>query len=374
VRAALTPNPTPLGNISTLIIPADCAWGDAHYQPAARIDVTRPGVAADAVAGAAAVLTAKSILLVDGPGLFEEGVQIAARIAAATGCKVFAPTFPARLEAGPSLPGVMRMPYFPEQIMHLLQDVDQLVLAGADAPVSFFAYRNLPSNPVPESCRPVRLVHRHEDVVDALAQLAERVKAPAAAEAVGVVRPDVPAGEIKTMAVAQLLGALLPENCIVCSDSGGGGAAAPVLARALRHTWLSLTGGAIGQGGPAATGAALACPDRQVLALLGDGGAMYTIQCLWTQAREKLNVINVIFSNRSYQILEIEYRRLGINEIGDRARSMFDLSNPNIDWVGLGASMGVAGRRARDCETFAAALREGLENDGPYMIEVDLAG
>ena len=138
--------------------------------------------------------------------------------------------------------------------------------------------------------------------------------------------PSLPQGALSTGNVARILAAMAPENCIVATDSGGGGAAYPVMQRAVRNSWLNLTGGAIGQGGPVATGAAIACPDRQVFALLGDGGAMYTIQCLWTQARESTKVVTVIFSNRAYNILEVEYRRLGINDIGKTAASLFDLS------------------------------------------------
>ena len=158
----------------------------------------------------------------------------------------------------------------------------------------------------------------------------------------------------------------------MATDSGGGGAAYPVMQRAVRHSWLNLTGGAIGQGGPAATGAALACPDRQVFALLGDGGAMYTIQCLWTQARENARVVTVIYSNRSYNILEVEYRRIGVNDVGSTAKSLFDLSGPDIDWVGLAASMGVPGARASTCEAFAAAVQRGIESDGPFLIQADV--
>jgi acetolactate synthase-1/2/3 large subunit len=139
--------------------------------------------------------------------------------------------------------------------------------------------------------------------------------------------------------------------------------------RCVRNTWLSLTGGSIGQGGPAAVGAAIACPDRQVFALLGDGGAMYTNQFLWTAARERLNLITVIYSNRSYGILDVEYRRLGINDVGAKAASLFDLSGPAIDWVALAAAQGVAGVRAETCEAFAAALQQAIAGAGPFLIE-----
>ena len=152
-------------------------------------------------------------------------------------------------------------------------------------------------------------------------------------------------------------------------DSGGGGAAYGVMQRCVRHTWLNLTGGSIGQGGPAAVGAAIACPDRPVLALLGDGGAMYTNQFLWTAARENLDLVSVIFSNRQYNILEVEYRRLGVNEIGERAASLFDLSRPDLDWVALAQAQGVAGARAATSEEFDACLSRALAAGGPHLIE-----
>ena len=247
----------------------------------------RPRVPDDVIDAMAGRLNAQSVLLLDGVGLSEAGVRAAGRIAAVTGCKLFSSTFPARVESGPGLPAVTRMPYFPEQVLDTLKDVPLLMLAGAEAPVSFFAYRNLPSSLVPEGCEVACLAHRHDDIVAALEGVADALDAPRNANGHDAARPSLPQGALSTGNVARILAAMAPENCIVATDSGGGGAAYPVMQRAVRHSWLNLTGGAIGQGGPAATGAAIACPDRQVLALLGDGGAMYTIQCLWTQARER---------------------------------------------------------------------------------------
>jgi acetolactate synthase I/II/III large subunit len=246
------------------------------------------------------------------------------------------------------------------------------VLVGAQAPVSFFAYRNLPSDLVPDGCRVIRLCHRHEDGAGALAALADAVGAPAAASGAAPVRPERPSGTLTTRSVAQILAFMAPENCIVASDSGGGGAAVVPLQRAVRHTWLHLTGGAIGQAGPVAVGAALACRDRKVLALIGDGGAAYTHQYLWTAARERLNVITVIYKNRRYGILDTEYRRLGVNDVGARADSLFDLGNPDIDWVSLAQGFGVRGARAATCEDFAAALQDALAASGPSLIEASV--
>ena len=374
VRAARAPNPDPRGGIATLILPADCAWGSgriAAKSPGFDAAVAKPPVPAEVIESGAPRIDAETVLFVDGSGLSERGVSAAGRIAAKTGCAVYSPTFPARVEAGPDLPLVNRLPYFPEQILQLLAPIRKLVLVGAERPVSFFAYRNLPSDLVPDSCEVIRIAHRHEDVENALVDLAEALDAPTA-ELPNGSRPAVPTGRLNVRGISATLAARVPDNCIVAVDSGGGGAAYPAMQHCVRHTWLNLTGGSIGQGGPAAVGAALACPDRPVLALLGDGGAMYTNQFLWTAARENLDLVTVIFSNRQYNILEVEYRRLGINEIGERAASLFDLSRPDLDWVALAKAQGVPGSRATTCEEFDASLTAALADGGPHLIEAVL--
>ncbi len=374
VYAAMAANPDPLGGIATLILPADCAWGTGRPAPkAARFNaaIAKPRVPADVIEAAARQIDAATVLFVDGAGLSERGVCAAGRIAAQTGCQIYSPTFPARVEVGPELPLVHRLPYFPEQILDLLRTVRKLVLVGAERPVSFFAYRNLPSDLVPDNCEAIRVAHRHEDVAAALEDIADALDAGAADLPQGT-RPEVPSGALNVRGIAAVLAARAPHNSIVAVDSGGGGAAYPALQRCVRHSWLNLTGGSIGQGGPAAVGAAIACPERPTFALLGDGGAMYTNQFLWTAAREELNLIAVIFSNRQYNILEVEYRRLGVNEIGERAASLFDLSRPDLDWVALAEAQGVTGARADSCAAFDAAVCAALAAGGPHLIEAVL--
>ena len=374
VRAARSPSPQARGGIATLIVPADCAWGEGRapaQDPAFEASIRLPQVGADVVESVVRRLDEDTLILIDGNGLTEDGVRQAGRIAAARGSRLFTPTFPARVEAGPDLPPVDRLPYFPEQIIELLKPVKKLVLAGAQSPVSFFAYENLPSGLVPDHCEVIHLAHRHEDVGKALADVADALDAPTM-PGPGGGRPEKPSGRLSRNTIATLLAARAPQGCIVASDSGGGGAAFPPMQRCVRHSWLNLTGGSIGDGGPVAVGAALACPQRPVFALIGDGGAMYTIQYLWTAAREGLNVVTVIYSNRQYNILEVEYRRMGVNDIGATAASMFDLSNPEIDWVGLAAALGVPGSRAATCDEFDAALGRALAEDGPYLIEAVL--
>ena len=367
IHASLSHHPDPLGNIATMIVPADCAWGPGNVQLPDRLP-EKACVNGGVIEDVSTKIDSETILLVDGDGLLEEGVKAAGRIAATTGCQVFSPTFPSRVECGPDLPVVNRMPYFPEHILALLQNVKKLVLVGGEAPVSFFAYQNVPSYLVPEHCEVFHVAHRHQNVVQALSDLADAIDAKPANVADGS-RPDLPEGKISVRNVATILASKVPDNSIVTVDSGGGGAAYPAMQSCVRHSWMNLTGGSIGMGGPAAVGAAIACPNRPVYALLGDGGAMYTNQYLWTAARENLNVTSVIFSNRQYNILEVEYLRMGVNQVGETAARLFDLNDPAIDWVGLAKAQGVPATQATTCEEFSAAIERAKDVDGPFLIE-----
>jgi acetolactate synthase-1/2/3 large subunit len=369
VAAALTPNPVSTGQVSTLVVPVDCAWGEARGSADPVAVPARRSVAAAAVERCARALDGDAVLLLEGSALGAAGQRAAARVAERTGCRVLATTFPARVEAGPALPPLARLPYFPEAVIKTLAGVQRIVLAGAEAPVSFFAYPQTPSDLVPEGCEVLRLALLQEDVVGALEALADAVGAAAEPTVLnGVARPEIADAALDTRGAAAVIAATLPEQAIVAVDSGGGGAAAGPCQRAAPHDWLNLTGGSIGMGGPVATGAALACPDRPVLALLGDGGAMYTNQAFWTQAREGLQVVTVIFDNARYNILDHEYRRLGVNEVGARADSLFDLSRPEIDWVALAGAMGVPGERVETTVGLQRAIERGLASEGPYLV------
>lgn len=378
VAAALAANPQGQGSVATLIVPADCAWQSGHSIQGPKLLRERHEVTNDGVIDAVDALGhngADVVILLDGNGLSAEGVQQAGRIAAKTGARIVATTFPARIESGPGLFPVEVLPYFPEDVMAALDGVKHLVLAGASAPVSFFAYPNTPGSLVPAGCEVVRLAHRHQDVEGGLKRVADALDAPDQPEVVAHgQRPELPEGELTTPGIGQALAALVPDNAIISTDSGGGRTAFPFLQSAVRHSWLSITGGSIGQGGPVAVGAAIACPDRPVVALLGDGGAGYTLQYLWTAAREQLNIVTVIYSNRVYNILEVEYERLGVNAIGEKAASLFDIGNPDINWVALAEGYGVPGERATTADEFVLALEKGLRTDGPYLIEAIVDG
>lgn len=370
LAAAGTRRPDSLGNVATLVVPVDAAWGPSAPATGRAAPPAPPQVPDSRIEAAARGLDGDTLILADGDALAPEGQRALARLAAATGCGVLATTFPARQDGGGGAPALPRLPYFPEQIREILAARRRLILAGAQAPVSFFAYQGVPSNLVPDGCEVLRLAHAHEDGLDALQRLVDRAGAAQATPAPGELRlPGAPSGPLSQRHAAALIARRLPDGAIVAVDSGGGGAAYAPCQRAAAHTWLALTGGAIGQGGPVAVGAALACPDRPVLALLGDGGAMYTNPFLWTAAREGLDVTVVIYANRKYNILEVEYRRLGVNEVGPGAAALFDMDRPAIDWVALGRAQGVPGERVETCEAFDDALARALAEPGPHLIE-----
>lgn len=294
-----------------------------------------------------------------------------ARIAARTGAKLFAETFPTRLERGDGLPPVERIAYLAELASVQLSGLDHLILVDVKAPVSFFAYPGKKSYLVPEGCQLYELASPKQHVLGSLEKLSSAVGAEQAAPALQPLRrPGLPRGKFTADKVCKAIGQLLPENAIIVDEAQTSGIMlAMYTAGAPRHDLIALTGGAIGQGLPCAVGAAVACPDRKVIALAGDGSAMYTIQALWTMAREQLDVVSIIFNNRSYAILNIELQRVGATGAGERAKAQLDLKHPPLDFVRMGESMGVSSRRATTTDEFVVALEHALGTPGPHLIE-----
>jgi acetolactate synthase-1/2/3 large subunit len=253
--------------------------------------------------------------------------------------------------------------------------VQHLVLVGARSPVSFFAYPGKPSDLVPEGCTVHTLVRPGEDAPAALEVLADLVGARSDAGAPApAARPDRPRGALTAETVAAAIGATLPEDAIVVDEGNTSGLfVSGATAGASPHDWLTLTGGAIGIGLPAATGAAVAAPGRPVLCVQADGSAMYTLQALWTQAREGLHVTTVVLANQSYAILNMELQRVGAGAGGPLSRRLLDLTGPALDFVALARGMGVPARRVETAEALAAALAESFAEPGPALIEIPLS-
>jgi acetolactate synthase-1/2/3 large subunit len=370
--AAIAAALTPPGQVATLILPADVSWSDGAT-PADPVPAPGRGVVGDDVVRSVASVIGRgepTVLLIGGAATREEGLDAASRIAAATGVTVFAETFPARIRRGAGVAAVERLGYLAEHVQHQLTGARHIVLAGTRAPVSFFAYPGKAGDLVPEGCEVHTLADVGQDVVGALANLADLVAADTAPVRQEARRPELPGGPLTVQNWVDVIGALLPENAIVSDEANTSGVLLPVAtAGAPAHDVLTLTGGAIGQGLPAATGAAVACPDRPVICLEADGSAMYTLSALWTQAREGLDVTTVVLSNNAYAILRMELQRVGAAAGGQKAADLLDLSRPNLDFVAMAGGMGVPASRATTAEELATQFEKALAEPGPHLIE-----
>ncbi|TDE41251.1 acetolactate synthase large subunit [Antarcticimicrobium sediminis] len=369
VRAARTAP----GQVATLILPGDTAWsmGGAvaealapHAQP--RLDTGLVDQAAQALDGP------DSLLLLGGSAMSAQTLELAGQIAAKTGCTLMSEWASARAERGAGRVAMAKVPYPIDLALETLAPYRRIVLVGARAPIGFFAYPG----------KPARLTHPEAEILelagaasDLTATLDALVQATGAGGSVAHLAkadlPDLPPlGPLTPDSLAPLIARAIPENAIVVDESitSGRGLGAATTGAA-PHSWLNNCGGSIGYGLPVSIGAAIARPDRKVLALISDGSAMYTLQALWTLAREGLDVTVVIFANRSYNILRGELSNVGVQNPGPRAIDMLSLDRPTLGWVDMARGMGVEASRVEDTAAFALALEAGLSTPGPVLIE-----
>lgn len=369
------------GQVATLIVPADVAWSPSVLPFSDRKPRRPAPVASGALDAAVSAVRSgePTTILLGGPALSSAGLRAADRISQATGARILVETFPARTEQGAGVPFAQRLAYDPGQARAQLAQTQDLVLAGAHPPVSFFAYPDEPSELTPPGCRCLALGEPGQDIESALEFIADELAdgfrprvAPRTPQSKGTGRLNLlpRAGKLSLHTMAQAIAATLPEDSIVVEETISSTAAiAPAMARAAPHTLLTLTGGALGQGLPAATGAAVAAPDRPVVALVSDGSALFTIQALWTQAREQLDVTTVIINNSSYQILQTEFPRFGDQQADTAAKRLLDLTDPSVEFVKLSKGLGVPARRVTTSEQLVRALHDAYASKGPHLIE-----
>lgn len=364
------------GQIATLILPADSSWGPAEGPAAVAAPEPPQRVSADTVNAVAELLLQEgepTVMLLGGAALRGKALEWAGRIAAKTGCKLMCEGQNARLERGAGRVGLDRLPYDVPGALAALKGVGRLVLVGAKTPVAFFAYPDQPSVLVPKQCRIVSFALAEHDIENALEALAHELGATAAyAPAIAELnRPTLPAGKVTPEGIAAVIGALMPEHAIVVDESiSMGRGFFPPTSGAAPHDWMNSMGASLGYALPVAIGAAIAAPGRKVLALVGDGSAMYTLQALWTMAREGLDITIVILANRSYNILRSELTKLGVGAPGRTAAAMLSLSDPDLDWMALAKGHGVPAGRATDLDALARELARGLASEGPYLVEL----
>ncbi len=362
------------GQVATLILPGDTAWneGAGVAEPVTPPDrTTVDGAALDAAA--AALGGPDSLLLLGGDALSEANLDLAGRIAAKTGCGLLTEWSNARLRRGAGRVEVNRIPYVVELAVETLAPYKRIVLLGASRPVAFFAYPDKPGVLTRDDAEFFDLATPADDIAGALEGLAyvtgAMKMAPQGVSAPSL--PDMPTGIPHPDGIAAVLANLIPENGVIVDESVTTGRAFfPTTKGAAPHDWLNNRGGSIGYGMPVAIGAAIACPDRKVIAQIGDGSAMYTQQALWTMARENLDITVVIFANRTYKILQGELTNVGVQNPGPKAVDMLTLGRPELNFVDMAKGMGVEGKRAHNLEEFAIALRAGLAVEGPYLVEL----
>ncbi|RXG90898.1 acetolactate synthase large subunit [Bradyrhizobium vignae] len=363
--------------IATLILPADTAWNEAAGIAALAPGQQHPSYSPQALETAAKILRGdgeRTLLLITGSALTEQGLLLAERVAAKTGCTVMGPTFRPRMARGRGRFSIERIPYVIEQALSTLQKFRHIVLVEADDPIAFFAYPNKPSLLKPEGCDVHRMTAWGENSIAALEALASVLRA-GTNDIVRQTQPELvkPTGPLNHTTIAQAIAYALPENAIVVDESiSTGRGFFSATAAAAPHDWLQNMGGSIGFSTPVSIGAALACPDRKVFCMVGDGSAMYTIQSLWTQAREGLDVVTIVFANRIYQILRGEFDGVGAGEPGQRALDMMKIDRPTLDFVALARGMGVPGRAVRTADEFNNALAAAKVEPGPRLIEVQI--
>jgi acetolactate synthase-1/2/3 large subunit len=367
----------PPGQVATLIVPADFSWSEAgELGPPLNIAPRAKPSSADVreVTHLLRKLGPASGVLIGGDTLNDTGLKAAQRIAAGSEARIFSDRNASRSALGGGRFQPERVAYFPERAEAQLASLKHIVLIEAKAPVSFFAYPGRKSTMLPDDCAITVLARPGDDGTCALQMLADSF------DAVPEEKPSWQSGgliatddALTTQALGRVIAALLPEDAIICDEMvSSAEAVVPQLSGAARHDFLPVTGGSIGQGLPVAVGAAVACPNRKVIALEADGSGMYTLQALWTMARENLNVTVVIFSNRRYRILDVEMQRTGSQGVGPLANNMIDIGRPTLDWVKLAEGSGVEAVRANTTRQFATCLQEALKTNSPRLIEAVL--
>jgi acetolactate synthase-1/2/3 large subunit len=366
------------GQVVSLIVPSDVQWSECADPQIHQPKTSSASIDQDAINRAAEVLHTeqKSALILGGRALRKQGLMAAARIKFATGCDLLSERSPARIERGVGIPPTEVIPYFPRQALELLSGYQVIVLACAGEPVTFFGWPGYPSRLLNDSQEIRQIKADNKSLPQALENLADALDAPGknAAPDAGfskIIRPEIPGGKLTANTAGIILAALQPEHSIIVNESITSGAAyLPLAVSAPPHTMMALPGGAIGYGMPCAVGAAIACPERPVINFQADGSAMYTLQALWMQARESLNITTLICANRSYNILKIEFARADIETPGPHARSLTDIGNPDIDWVQISRGMGVPAVAVDSCEELAKEFKKALQEPGPHLIEM----
>ncbi|MBV7334058.1 acetolactate synthase large subunit [Chloroflexi bacterium TSY] len=374
--AAIAAAMQPPGQIATLILPGDCTW-EKSVDPAPAPRLPQPtSVDSQRISEIASILRndEPTMFFMSGTVLMEHGLHLASRIGHATNSRLMCKMANGRIQRGAGRAMIETQPYPVEQALKAFKGTAHIILVGTGQPVNFFAFPDTPSTPVPPDCQIHTLATPQDDPIAALGALIEELHVP---DEPGRIhernRPPLPTGPIDPPKVWATVSAFMPEHSVIAEEAVTSGRGAQKwMAGAPPYDEIRVTGGAIGNGLPMAVGAAVACPDRKILNMQADGSAMYTVQSLWTMARENLDIVTVLFSNRAYAILQVELQKVGADGSGPKAQQMLDLGNPDLDWCQIANGMGVEASQATTAEEFASQFESAVKNRGPRLIEVIL--
>jgi len=372
------------GKTASLIIPHNNQTADIKYIPPSPSAIYCEAIDTKAIEKIAKTMksASKTAFFLGGKALRKRGLSIISRIQEATGCHLLTGTFPGYIDRGAGLPYIEKIPYFPEESKRLISQYELIIIAGAREPVTFFGYEGIDSYLISPGQKKVYLCHENQDMFYALECLADNLDSLKKSKTQDTPRPmlrpddirsNLPSGGLTPDKASHIIAAIQPEDAIIVDEGlTSFFAYYPLSANLSPHTLLTITGGAIGYGMPCSIGAAMACPERPVINVQADGSALYTVQALWTQAHESLNIKTLICSNRSYNILKIELARAGITSPGESAKSLIELDSPPIDWVRVAKGFGVDAVSVETASDLAQALKKALSEKGPYLIEMKL--
>lgn len=376
-REAVRRSSSRIGGIATVVLPADIAWTKApeavFASPEPLADRVSMAMPARDIARTMQDDPRPTLILMGSTALRADCTRVAAKIAGKTGVSLRAEYFVARMERGAGRAHVPRLPYAAEAAEAVLAPFSRIILVNARAPVAFFAYPHRDGQLLAKGCDILTLSEVEDDPYTALQQLADALGALSVEP---VLLPpatgELPAEDVlSSESIGRAIALTLPENAIVVDESVTTGWRLDAMtADARPHDWLTSCGGAIGFALPTALGAAIAAPGRRVLALEGDGSGMYSLQALWSIARENLDVTTVIFVNRAYAILRRELTAVGVTSPGERAIDMLSLTRPDLDWCALSQGMGLRAVRVGGLRQLRQALEESFSTPGPRLIEV----
>lgn len=367
------------GQIATLVVPSDHQWAAcAKGLPAApqrRFDAFEESdidAAVRLLKGPGPVG-----IMLGGKAIRTEGLREAARVSLATGCHLMTESFPGFLERGEAYPDVVRIPYFPEPALEYLGQYRGFVLIGMQEPVTFFGYSGIPGFLIRKDQITISLTPKMQNPLEAIRILADALgtaNKPATPNHGSEKRSPFPApagGPLTPENICLTIAALMPDRAILVDEGLTTSIPLYSMTKDLSpHSYLTIAGGSIGYGMPCATGAALACPDRTVINIQADGSAAYTMQALWTQARERLNVKTLICSNRGYNIIRVEMARAGITSMGPGAKALTDIKDPDLNWSKIAEGMGVPAVAVDSVESLRTGIARIMSEKGPGLIDM----